>query len=223
MLHFPDWRTVALTNFQARNEVHGKDLKPAIDLSISVKGSNRLLDLLHPELRPMLFKSGEQDKGASPELDLAVDDLPHVRCPKLKAPHGVDYEQTGMTLEIAYGTARKQSNIVLGLVKCHKVKIEALAEGGSVEVRFLLSTSNEITEQIAGRLAMLQGHDIDIMLWGPVVEDPPIKAEQKAADPGNDPAWPFPRDTHSGTVKESTEGAAKTPEQAFIEGAADGD
>ena len=162
--------------------------------------------------RPALFKAGQQDGGAEPQLDLAVDELPHVRVPRLVMPLRVDYEQTGMTLEIAYGTGRKPSNIVLGLVKLSKVRIEALAEGGSVEIRFVLSCANEITEQIAGKCAMLQGHDIEILLTGPVVEEPPITTAP-AADPGNDPAWPFPKDAAS--VNDSTNEAPTTPEEAF--------
>ena len=219
MLQFPDRRVITLVNFQARNEVHGKDLVPAVDLTCSVKGSNRLLDLIHPQLRAALFKAGQQDSSTEPELDLAVSELPHVRVPKFKMPISLDYEQTGMTLEVAYGTGRKPSNIVLGLVKCSKVKIEALAEGGSVEIRFVLSCANEITEQVAGKFAMLQGHDIEIALTGPVVEEPPIKADAPAAppaDPGNDPAWPFPNDAPAQTVTDSAEDAPTTPEEALL-------
>lgn len=225
MLQFPDRRVITLVNFQARNEVHGKDLVPAVDLTCSVKGSNRLLDLIHPQLRAALFKAGQQDSGTEPELDLAVSELPHVRVPKFKMPISLDYEQTGMTLEVAYGTGRKPSNIVLGLVKCSKVKIEALAEGGSVEIRFVLSCANEITEQVAGKFAMLQGHDIEIALTGPVVEEPPIKgapaetgnpASGPGVDPGQGEEWPFPNDAPAQTVTDSAEGAPTTPEEALL-------
>lgn len=216
MLQLLEPRLVTLFNFQARNEVHGKDLVPAVDLGVSLKGTNRLLDDIHPELRAALFKAGKQDAAAAPQLDLSVDDMPHIRVPKLRFPLALDYEQTGMTLEISYGTARKPSNVVLGLVKCHKMKIEALAEGGTVEIRFVLSSANEITEQVIGRLGILQGHDIEVKLTGPVVEDPPIKAAKEApADPKNDPAWPFPGDGPAESVNDSTEAPVTTPEEAF--------
>lgn len=205
MLEFPESRLVTLTNFQARNEIHGKDLVPAVDLGISVKGSNRLLDLLHPQLRPALFRKGEADaSSAEPELDLPVYEFPHVRVPKLAMPLKVDYEQTGMTLEIAYGTARKPSNIVLGLVRLHKVRIEALAEGGSVELRFTLSCANEITESIAGRLAILQGHDIEVKLVGPAIEEKPL---------------PQSEEFHSAHMPSVEEGATATVEEMFARNA----
>lgn len=196
MLAFTDSRVVTLYNFQARNEVHGKDLVPAVDLGISVKGSNRLLDLIHAQLRPSLFRKGESDASTiEPELDMPVDDLPHVRVPRLSMPLRLDYEQTGMSLEIAYGTARKPSNIVLGLVKLHKVRIEALAEGGSVELRFTLSCANEITESIAGKLAILQGHDIEVKIEGPIVEQEPAQQDAKNV-------FPFPNDPPAATAEE---------------------
>lgn len=206
MLEFPESRVVTLTNFQARNEVHGKDLVPAVDLGISVKGSNRLLDLLHPQLRPALFRKGEADaSSAEPELDLPVYELPHVRVPRLAMPLKIDYEQTGMYLEIAYGTARKPSNIVLGLVRLHKVRIEALAEGGSVELRFTLSCADLITESIAGRLAILQGHDIEVTLQAPEV----VASEREA----------LAEDAHVAHMPMIEEDPAPTVEEMFARNA----
>ena len=201
--------TVHLRKFSKREEIHGKEMVPAIDLALSQKGPNTLLDNLHPELRRALFRAGKNTSG---QLDMPIDDMPHIRVPSLGMPLDVAYEQTGCSLRVAYGSGGK-SDVVLGLVKLHKMKIAGIAEGGAVELQYTLSCSNEINEKIIGRLGILGGHDISITLEAPTVEEPPIKAAP--VDPKNDPAWPFPGDAPAESVNDSTEAPPTTPEEAF--------
>lgn len=185
MIEFKDKRVVKLNHFQKRNEKHGKDLVPAVDLGITLQGPNRLLDMLHAELRPALFRAGEQNTSATGQtaMDLPITELPHVRVPKLMLPLKLEHEQTGMLLHVEYGTGGK-SDIVLALVKLSKVRVHAVVEGGSCEVHFVLSSSNEITERIIGKLAMLEGYDITITLTQPEVEQPEKPLTEADVFPG---------------------------------------
>lgn len=213
-IHFPEARDVKLREVSTRVEFHGDTEVVALDLHIGVTGSNALLDMIHPDLRAMLFKPLEaQPSDGQQEIDLPVDDRPSVRVPLLKMPIAYRFEQVGMTLKVAYGATGKQ-DMVLGAVKLSKPKVASLIEGGSVELQFTLSTT-DVSEKVIGKLSLLQGHEISIVLTAPEVED--VKP-----DPGNDAAWPFPKDApapeqdagdifaaeHGGDQEEATEEAA---------------
>lgn len=193
MIHFPEPRDVLLRNVQTRMEKHGEDDVPALDLAISVTGGNALLNMQHPDLRGALFKPMAKTEG---ELDLPVDDLPSVRLPLLQTPLKYDREWIGYTAKIAYGATGK-ADMVLGAVKVSKPQVAAVIEGGSVEIRFNLSTT-DVNEKVIGKLSLMQGHDITLTLTAPEVEQP------AKPDPGSDPAWPFPN-----------EAPQQTPEEAF--------
>lgn len=196
-IQFTEARDVKLRNVQTRMEKHGEDDVPALDLAISVTGGNALLDLVHPDLRAMLFKPVGDAHGADgqQEIDLPVDDRPSVRVPGL-GQLKYDREQIGMTLRVFYGATGK-ADMVLGAVRLSKLKVAACIEGGSVELQFNLSTT-DVSEKIIGKLSLLQGHEISITLIAPEVE-------QQKPDAGNDPAWPFPKNAE----------APQTPEDAF--------
>lgn len=193
MFELKNETTVHLRKFSKREEVHGKDLIPAIDLSLSYKAPAAVLNMLHPQLREALFVKSETKAG---ELDLAIDDTPNVRAPIMETPIGLDYEQTGCSLRVHYGTSER-SHVVLGLVKAHKFKVQARVEGGMVELHFVLSCANEIDADVIGKLGILGGHDIAITLEGPVIEE-------QEEEP-----WPFPNDAPP------VQDARQTPEQAF--------
>lgn len=167
-LHFPEPQTVKLRHMQTRMEKHGEDDQPAMDLSISLVGSNLLLDMLHGELRAMFFRPVGDGVPAG-ELDLPVDDRPTLRVPGIKCPIKFDREHVGMTLRVAYGATGK-ADIVLGAVKLHKVQVVELIEGGSCRIQFTLSTT-DVSEKAIGKLSLLQGHEISIVLTLPEVED----------------------------------------------------
>lgn len=183
--------TVHLRKFSKREEVHGKDLIPAIDLALSYKAPAAVLGMLHPQLREALFMN---TGPKSEELDLAIDDTPNVRAPIMETPIGLDYEQTGCSLRVHYGTSEK-SHVVLALVKAHKFKVHERVEGGMVELHFTLSCANEIDADVIGKLGILGGHDIAVTLDGPVIEDK------------DDAPWPFPN--------ESPKDTRQTPAQAL--------
>lgn len=208
MIHFPEPRDVKLRNVQTRMEKHGEDDVPALDLHIAITGGNTLLDMLHRDLRRALFKPITETEG---ELSLPIDDLPSVRFARLKAPVKFDIEQPGMTLRVAYGVSGK-ADMVLGSIKLSKPEVFAFIEGGSVEMRMLLSTT-DVNEKTIGKLSLLQGHDLTITLTAPEVQPEKTKplTEKDVFDP-------LPKvDAKGNPVQNRTEDAPKTPEQAFAD------
>lgn len=166
-IQFPVDRTVTMTNLNCRREARGDDDIPAVDVSVTLQAHPMMLDAFAPGLRYALF-SDEPVDGATEGLDLNEGSTPFVRCPKLRLPVRVKHEQTGMRAIVRYGIAG-DGDLVLDLVKLHKVRIEAIAEGPACEIGFTLSTSNEVTEKVVGRLAMLQGHEVSLVLEAPEV------------------------------------------------------
>lgn len=200
-IHFPEGRDVLLRNVQTRMEKHGEDDVPALDLAVSVTGGNELLDMIDPGLRPFLFKPLAERAG---ELPLPTDDLPSIRFPFLKMALKIDREHEGMTAKVAWG-ASGRADMVLGGVRLSKVEIEQLIEGGSVEIRFNLSTK-DVSEKVIGKLSLMQKHQITLTLTQPEVEP------EKAADPFN----PFPDvDKDANPVNSITEPTPATPEELF--------
>jgi hypothetical protein len=169
---------VKLANVNTRSEKHGEDEVPAIDLAIIVTGPNTDLDALGKELRASLFAPVAD---APEELDLRVAALPVVRNPKLSPPIKIEHEQAGMTATIGYGID-EVSDVVLGAVKLHKVRVTALAFGGSVELRYSLSTT-DVNERTVGKLAMLLGHEISLTLTAPDVEQVEMTPEDAGLVP----------------------------------------
>lgn len=179
MIEFLEPTDLLLRNVQTRIEKHGEEDVPALDLAVSVTGGNRLLDMLHPDLRAALFKPAGPVRDG--ELDLPVDDRPSARFSGLGMPVKWDREQVGMTLRVAYGATGK-ADMVMGLVKLAKIRVESVIEGGSVEIRFNLSTSAAVTEKLIGKLSLLQGHTISVTLQCAEVEDTKPSTPQLTVD-----------------------------------------
>lgn len=203
MFHLQSETTVHLRKFSKREEIHGKDMIPAIDLSCSYKAPAAVLDMMHPQLREALFTNKPTKAGDS--LDLPIDDMPFVRAPLIEMPLNLDYEMAGCGLRVHYGASEK-SHVVLALVRAHKFKLVERVEGGMVELQFTLSCANQIDEKVIGKLGILGGHDIAITLTAPEMED-------EKADPGNDPAWPFPKTDKPPKAKKDE----LTPEKALAD------
>lgn len=194
--------TIHLRKFSKREENHGKDLIPAIDLAVEQSGPATLLDLFHKDLRASIFTN----RGAPPpgELDLPIGDTPNIKVPMLKMPLSLDYEQTGLSLRVFYGSNEK-SHVVLGLVKMHKVQIVERAEGGSVKLHYSLSCANEISEKVIGRLGILGGHDISITLEAPHVEEAPAPPALTVDDVFGEPPEPTPEQALIDTEEQPSE------------------
>jgi hypothetical protein len=166
-ISFPNPRDVTLRNAQVRMEKHGEDDVPALDLALSLTGGNDLLNMLHPDLRRLVFKPLSETEGTLP---LPVDDLPSIRFAQLKMPLQFGFEHAGMTLDVYYGTNDKKPAMVFGACTMSKPRVEQLIEGGSVELRFNVSTK-DVNEKTIGKMLLLQGHTITVRLRPPEVAD----------------------------------------------------
>lgn len=145
-----------------RAEMHGNDPVPAVDIAVRVTGQNTLLDLLSPELRPMLYKAadGSQAQEGLPGVD-AVSDTPALRSMVLDMPVKLSTQIVGRNLEIDYGTGGK-SNVKLSTVSVNEFKVEAL-DGGSINLDFRIQASG-LDEKTLGKLATLIRHDVQLTL-----------------------------------------------------------
>lgn len=199
-IQFKDPTTVKLRNFNTRMETHGDQDVAAMDLALSLTGGNALLDMLHPDARRLLFKPLAERPG---ELPLPTDDLPSIRMSHLVMPMTFDNEQVGMTLRIAYGATGK-ADMVVSDVRLSKVKVESLIEGGSVELRFTLS-STDVSEKVLGKLPLLQKHELSITLMPAEVKTTDMEASKSKAKAEADALFNTPP------------GAQKTPEEALAD------
>lgn len=161
--------TVTLTNTQSRVEKHGDEDVMAIDLAVTWNTNNRSLLSIHKQLRDMLFCDMRQAvDGSQEEMDLPVDEMPNVRVPGIDYPVKLDFQQVGARVEVAYGIS-EVSAVVLQLCKVHKLRVTPI-EGGSVEVKFAISSSADIDDHIIGTLSVLQQREISLKLSMPDIE-----------------------------------------------------
>jgi hypothetical protein len=198
MLEFTHPTGVFLDHVQSRIELHGEEKVLAMDLAMHYTGSNLVLNAVAPGLRSALFTAHarQADKASQHEMDLPVDDLPHLRAPALVPPLRLDCELEGATVVVSNGIKAKTS-IQLNLCKVHKVRVTAI-EGGSTEVKFSVSCATGIDAQIVGTLSMKQQQEIELTMVGP-------KADDQVEQPGKtaEALWPFPKgqeDTPAPTV-----------------------
>lgn len=190
MLEFNDPTGVFLDHVQPRVELHGDEHVHAIDLSMTYTGANQVLDAVAPGLRATLFTSHAKPVGKKPqhEMDLPVDDLPHLRAPQLVPPLRLDCETEGATVVVSNGI-KAATSIRLTECKVHKVRVTAI-EGGSTEVKFSVSSASGIDAQIVGALSMKQQQEIELTLVGPKADAQPAQPKDQDKDDGV--LWPFP-------------------------------
>ncbi len=189
MLEFSQPTSVFLDHVQPRVELHGDEHVHAIDLSLTYTGGNHVLDQVAPGLRSTLFTALVKQPSKKPQgdIDLPVDELPHLRAPALVPPLRVDSEIEGATVVVSNGI-KASTSIRLTECKVHKLRVTAI-EGGSTEVKFSVSSASGIDAQIVGALSMKQQQEIELTLVGPKVDGQPAQK----ADTTSEPLWPFPK------------------------------
>lgn len=194
---------VKLDHAKGRKEHHGEALVLALDLSITWTTNNLALDMFGKQVRKALFlklpadeqsqRADDDDDDDDPsagqtELDLPVSDRPFLRLQRVKMPLKLDHEYTGWTLHHDFGTGG-ESNVVVKLCKLKSFEITPI-EGGSVEIKFSLSSAADITGEMVGHFSALIQEKISITLLGPnkTDEDKPIDASSGSGAPGTEPA-----------------------------------
>lgn len=161
---------VKLTNFNARVEKHGSESVPACDLTFQMDAPNSVLTYFSPELLESLYKAVEQGaEDEQEELDGVdpITSLPLLRFPEL-SPLKFEKKHAGFALNIDYGLGGDSSIDITGC-EVGKFVLDP-KEGGTVQVKFQVQCQSGLTEQIMGKLAMMNGQEVSIRLTAPMVQ-----------------------------------------------------
>ena len=205
-----------VTSVSINGENHGKDIQPAVTLSLSMTVGNDWLSNLSGHLKSSLYSKGKSSAEQQPLPGTEVSDMPSLRMPEIGSlPWTKEY--TGLELVIEHGID-DSSAIVVPDCKADNIVVTA-KDGGSVEVDFKLK-SNKPDEETRGRLTSLIKRDVELRVKPPEpstqgklheerekgATDPAIKKGAKAfekavkqemkkdSDPsGNTAPWPFPK------------------------------
>ncbi|MBF6632124.1 MAG: hypothetical protein ITG01_13390 [Comamonas sp.] len=202
-----DFTPAKLCSINARSEKHGPDeLHPAVDLSFQLDAANTILSYLDGMLLTSLYhKSEAGGQGGQQQLE-GVDEavnLPNLRFPFMGTIKW-SKEYAGYTLTIEHGLGGA-SDIHLVDCKVNEFRINP-KEGGTVEIKFRVQCSTNLTEKTMGKLALLVQHEVPIMLEAP-------EASQDQRDIEN--PLPFATQEGEGAVENPFPSAQQTPEQAF--------
>lgn len=172
MLQFIEPQDATMTTFTGRTEKHGDEWIPAVTFGFKITGSNVLLDLISPTLRPTLYKAvdGQEDlPGVDPTTPL-------LRSKEIDVlPLGIVYE--GWTATVEHGISN-ESAIVLGDSKVEVVSVQVY-EGGSVDIHGKVSSS-DVDAREAGLLWSKQKSAISLILKAPEPKADPIDGSVSA-------------------------------------------
>lgn len=187
---------------------------PGVRLNIQADLPNYVLAAFDGALRTALFTKSEaatvsdKDKRQTlPGVD-PISDLPnltsigrHVK----KLPWSD--KLTGYTATIDHGTGGK-SNLVLKDAALESFRFQA-KEGGTVAVWWSVEVI-DVAKAMLGELGMLKSREVPMMFVEPVVDQRELDEQEarNSTDPGNDPAWPFPK---AGSLPDEAAAAGKAP------------
>lgn len=185
MFTFDEFTTVTLAHINMREEKHGEESVPAIDVRFVREHGNAQLELLHADLRGSLY-SAEDDlvQGA---LEGVAQAQTVLRFPKMR-PFKWDLELTGCTVEVDYGMGGL-SNVLLAECKVNQFLVEC-KEGGTTSITFRVQTSY-VPDGALDKLVSMLGHETAITLEAPEAPaqgDLDLSTKPRAA--ANDPVTP---------------------------------
>lgn len=167
MFHIDSMTKARVTSVAINGENHGKDIHPAVTLSLKASVGNDWLANLSGHLKSSFYMKGTSN-SAQPELPgTEVSDMPVLRMPEC-GPLPWTKEYTGLELVIDHGIGG-DSDIVVADCKADNIVL-TFKEGGTVELDFKLK-SNTADERTRGQLTSTIKRDIDIAVYGP--EDSP--------------------------------------------------
>lgn len=147
--------TATLAHFNARAELHGEERKPAADLKLTITGPNRLLELIDPALREVLYKP-----APAKDADQLFDAEPELALLRFPYPGTVHWsrQEVGRDVEIEWGMD-DSSAIRLALCTIDKFAVDP-QEGGSVSITFRVRCYP--TAEDAEKLFELQTREVTI-------------------------------------------------------------
>jgi hypothetical protein len=159
----PEVTAVAFTNANVRRELHGEEHVRAVDIAMSMKGENTLLDLIEPGLREHHFCNRAMTAGQETLPDVVIP-LPNVRHAKLptKFQYAKGEKWRGYRFVLDFGLGG-DSNLDFSDCVLTGIWYE-LSEGGSVEIGWTIQyNGEELTDdgtygRLAGLATVGQGH-----------------------------------------------------------------
>lgn len=204
-----DFTPVKITSVNPRSERHGsEELHPAVDLHISLTTGNNILSSLDGKLLDALYtKNANADQGGQQNLDGVeeVSNLPNLKFPLMGALKWKK-DLIGYTLTVQHGVG---SDIVLKGCKVNNFTIDP-KEGGSVDLKFRVQSSDGLDERTLGKLSLLVQNEVDVML-----KAAEVKQEQQIIE---NPLANF--DLSKDPEPENPFGDALTPEKALADACA---
>jgi len=149
------------------------DANPGAALSFSMELSNHHLSYFDGSLKSFLYaksaasSAGPKQKGLDGVEE--ITDMPNLTVigGRIGRFHW-DHDLMGYSLEIDQGLGGKNSNLSIGDVALSNFRIDP-HEGGTVTVTFV-AESQDVPEQVFGRLATLKNREIQMRLAPPVVD-----------------------------------------------------
>jgi hypothetical protein len=179
MFSFDKPTPVTLAHVNLREERHGDESAPAIDVKFVRTHGNSQLALLHPDLCKSLYHRADAT-DAQADITGVEPVAPNLRFPKLQ-PFAWDLEMTGCSVVIDYGVGDALSNVELRDCKVNGFRVDC-SEGGTTAITFRVQTSNfpaGALDKLAGKL----GQETAITLWAPEVKADPVQTELDTTPP----------------------------------------
>jgi len=116
-----DQQNCKVTHCNLRFEKHGKELKPACDLTIEIQGSNALLGKFDPELIPMLYTDQEPDADQDVKEFAGMEKLDRLRYREIAKPIELTKKLEGALVTFPWG---RESQLEFSTAKVNKFRVE---------------------------------------------------------------------------------------------------
>lgn len=114
------------THLNLRFEKHGKEMKPACDMTIEIKGSNRMLENFDPELLKMLYTDQAPDADADVKEFAGMDKLDTLRYREIAKPIELTKKLEGALVTFPWG---RESSLEFSTAKVNKFRVEPMDAG----------------------------------------------------------------------------------------------
>ena len=178
-----EFTTVRLSNVNPRMEKHGPESVPAVDMNFIMDAPNDVLSYFDGGLLNALYTVKTEEQAGQEEIDGLdpVSHLPNLRFPKM-APIKWDWRGAGYSIEIDYGIGHGKG-VMLDGCEVGKFVIDP-KEGGTVEIKFQVQAVAGLTEHILGKLSLMIGSEVSIVLTAPKAMD------AQSAKVFNEPLFP---------------------------------
>lgn len=160
-----DQQKCKLAHLNVRSEIHGEEIKTAIDLKIEMKVSNDILSEFDPALKSALYQKPDAASSQQGELIKDPGHLPSLKFPKL-APIKWGYEGAGYAATVHYGVSGKD-DILLIDTEIDGFRFDC-QDGGTVAVIFRVVAHPDAVS--IGRLSEMIQTEISLTLEPPSEE-----------------------------------------------------